>query len=63
MSMVIWLTVLVLFTAAPYTAQVVAVHDGNDAAYQLENAVLAGTTPVPTREEFIAALPVLGWAL
>ena len=37
--------------------------DCYDAAYQLENAVLAGTTPVPTREEFIAALPVLGWAL
>jgi len=30
-------------------------------AYQLENDVLAGIKPIPTREEFIAALPLLGW--
>lgn len=36
-----------------------------DACYkvseQIEDDVLAGTRTVPTREEFIAALPLLGW--
>lgn len=31
-------------------------------SYQIENAVVAGQQPVPTREEYIAQLPTLGWA-
>jgi hypothetical protein len=31
-------------------------------SYQIENGVVSGLTAVPTREEFIAQLPTLGWA-
>jgi len=31
-------------------------------SYQIENAVVTGQQPVPTREQFIAQLPRLGWA-
>lgn len=31
-------------------------------SYQIENGVVSGLTAVPTREEFIAQLPRLGWA-
>ena len=31
------------------------------AAYQIENAVLAGTMTIPTREQFLIAMPKLGW--
>ena len=30
-------------------------------AYAIENAVLTGTRPIPTFEEFSAEMPVLGW--
>lgn len=30
-------------------------------SYAIENAVVAGQQPVPTREQYIAQLPTLGW--
>jgi hypothetical protein len=38
------------------------IEDCYDVAYAIENEVKAGTRPIPTPEQFLAALPRLGWA-